>query len=116
DSPGPAGTRAAPAPSAGPAPPKSPAPRRRKRAAPPVAAARVASGSSAAPLFSPERLMLGAGVIAGLLPLTHAHTWLTLMGLAFLLMLLTRQWKLWTWFMAPSCLLAAPQILWAISG
>jgi hypothetical protein len=67
--------------------------------------------------ISARRVMLGAGIIAGLLPLTHAHTYLTLMGMGGLFFLLTwRQWRLWLVFAVPAVVLALPQILWILSG
>ena len=80
----------------------------------------------AAPQFSPfalfplpfalggaERRMLGAGVIAGLLPLVHAHSFVVLMLVAGCLALLLRGWRGWLIFFGAAFLIATPQMLWA---
>lgn len=64
-------------------------------------------------LSAAERRMLGAGVIAGLLPLVHAHSFVVLMLLAGCLALLLRGWRGWLIFFGAAFLIAAPQMLWA---
>jgi len=60
--------------------------------------------------------MLAAGLIAGMLPLIHAHTFLVVMGIGACVALLFRSlWRHWLWFFATASLLALPQILW-LSG
>lgn len=57
--------------------------------------------------------MPAAGVFAGLLPLTHAHTFLVVMGIAACLVLLfPKLWKGWLAFFAVAGILSSPQVLW----
>lgn len=58
------------------------------------------------------RRMIGAGVIAGLLPLVHAHSFGVLMATAGCLALLFRRWHAWAAFFAAALLVAAPQVWW----
>jgi hypothetical protein len=59
------------------------------------------------------RRMAAAGLFAGLLPLTHAHTFLVVMGTAVCLALLfPRSWKRWFLFTAIAGTVALPQVLW----
>lgn len=60
--------------------------------------------------------MIAAGLIAGLLPLAHAHSFLVLMGMGGCFALLTRRWRLWFAFFAAAGVLAVPQILWVTWG
>ena len=62
--------------------------------------------------------MITAGVIAGLLLLVHAHTFMTVMGLGGCLALVffKQKWREWSIFFAIAILLAVPQMLWVISG
>ena len=60
-----------------------------------------------------ELRMLGAGVVAGLLPLVHAHTFVVLMLVAGCLALLLRGWRGWLIFFGAAFLIAAPQMFWA---
>ncbi len=59
------------------------------------------------------RRMLGAGLIAGLLPLAHAHTFVVLMIVGACLALLFPRWRLWFAFFAAAAVLALPQMWWA---
>ncbi len=59
------------------------------------------------------RRMLGAGLIAGLLPLAHAHTFVVLMLVGACLALLFPRWRLWCAFFAAATVLAVPQMWWA---
>ena len=59
------------------------------------------------------RRMLGAGLIAGLLPLVHAHTFVVLMVVGACLALLFPRWRLWFAFFAAASVLALPQMWWA---
>jgi hypothetical protein len=63
-----------------------------------------------------RRLMLGAGVVAGLLPLAHAHGLIVLAGAAALTALLFRRWGLWLRFGVATAVLALPQVLWMARG
>ncbi|MFL5680705.1 MAG: hypothetical protein ACJ77B_08895 [Chloroflexota bacterium] len=70
-----------------------------------------------ASLARDNRLAVAAGVLTGLLPLVHAHTFIVVMGTAFLLGLLFRQsrdgrWVGWAIFVVVSLLLAVPQLWW----
>lgn len=58
------------------------------------------------------RLMVLAGVVAGLLPLSHTHGFLVSMAAAGGLALLFPKWRLWIPFFAIAALIALPQILW----
>lgn len=90
--------------------------RRRAKGRGADASAPPAALPATATTFSPLRVMIGAGVIAGLLPLAHAHTFLTLMLMGGCLTLITRQWRLFFFFALTASVLGAPQGLWAISG
>jgi hypothetical protein len=59
------------------------------------------------------RRMIGAGVIAGLLPLVHAHSFVVLMLMGGCLALLFPRWRLWFIFFAVTLIIAAPQMWWA---
>ena len=63
-----------------------------------------------------ERRMIAAGVLAGLLPLIHTHTWIVVMTMAVCLALLLRRWRDWSIFLALALLVASPQILWMLHG
>ncbi|HEX8458712.1 MAG TPA: hypothetical protein VF656_15565 [Pyrinomonadaceae bacterium] len=63
--------------------------------------------------FSLSPRMLGAGVIAGLLPLVHAHSFVVLMLMGGCLALLFPRWRAWFVFFAVALLVAAPQMWWA---
>lgn len=57
--------------------------------------------------------MLAAGILAGFLPLIHAHTYLVVMGTGGCLALIFRRtWRSWLWFVIPAALIALPQVLW----
>jgi hypothetical protein len=57
--------------------------------------------------------MLAAGVVAGLLPLIHAHTYLVVMSMGgCLAFIFRRTWRAWFWFVIPAIAIALPQILW----
>jgi hypothetical protein len=61
-----------------------------------------------------RRMLVAAGVLAGLLPLMHAHGFLSLMVAGGLLALIFFSWD-WLWFFVPAGALAAPQAAW-LSG
>ncbi|HEV2799565.1 MAG TPA: hypothetical protein VGW12_03660 [Pyrinomonadaceae bacterium] len=64
--------------------------------------------------LSPSELrMLGAGVVAGMLPLVHAHSFVVLMLMGGCLALLFPRWRAWFIFFAVALLVAAPQMWWA---
>lgn len=62
---------------------------------------------------APLQRMLGAGLIAGLLPLAHAHTFIVLMLVGACLALLFPRWRLWFAFFVAASVLALPQMWWA---
>jgi hypothetical protein len=57
--------------------------------------------------------MIGAGFIAGLLPLVHAHSFVVLMLMGGCLALLFPRWRLWFIFFAVTLVIASPQMWWA---
>lgn len=73
-------------------------------------------------LFAQEnfRRMVAAGIVAGLLPLAHAHSYLVVMTtgacLALLFARTLDEWKLWILSLAVASLLGAPQILFVMAG
>jgi hypothetical protein len=62
-----------------------------------------------------RRRMAGAGVIAGLLPLVHGHSFAVVMAAGVCLALLFPR-RTWAWFFAPAAALALPQVLWMAAG
>ena len=57
--------------------------------------------------------MVAAGLLAGLLPLIHAHSFLVVMGIGACLALIFRsQWRSWLWFFALAMVIALPQLWW----
>ena len=62
-----------------------------------------------------RRRMAGAGVIAGLLPLVHGHSFAVVIGAGACLALLFPR-RAWLWFFAPALALALPQALWMAAG
>jgi hypothetical protein len=62
---------------------------------------------------SPLRRMLAAGLLAGLLPLIHAHTFLVVMAVGVCLTLIFRSpLRGWLFFFATALVVCAPEILW----
>jgi hypothetical protein len=61
------------------------------------------------------RRMIAAGLVAGLLPLAHAHTLVVVMMLGSCLALIQgrRGWRAWAAFFIVTMLLAGPQMWWA---
>jgi hypothetical protein len=70
------------------------------------------------PFSASAKRMIAAGVMAGMLLLVHAHTFLTVMGLAGVLALIffKHNWRDWTIFFAIALVLAVPQMVWVMSG
>jgi hypothetical protein len=62
------------------------------------------------------RLMSAAGILAGCMPLVHAHSFIVLMGMAGLLSLLFRAWRPWFAFFVLAAAVALPQLLWLSDG
>ena len=65
---------------------------------------------------SPTRRMVAAGIVAGLLPLTHAHTFVVVMMMSAGICLLQRRWLLWIVFAVVASVIALPQIWWSTTG
>jgi hypothetical protein len=61
--------------------------------------------------FEKKELVL-AGVLAGLLPLAHAHSFLSVGVVAAFLFLFDFHWKKWLWFFAPAFIVMLPQVAW----
>jgi hypothetical protein len=57
--------------------------------------------------------MVGAGVVAGLLPLSHAHSFALALAIGGCLALLFRRPRAWGWFFAVALFAAAPQLAWS---
>lgn len=61
----------------------------------------------------PVRRMAAAGVVAALIPLVHAHSFVVVMVVGACLALLQRRWRDWMVFFAVASLIALPQMLWS---
>ena len=55
------------------------------------------------------RLLLAAGVLAGLLPLFHTHSYIAVGLISVFLFLMRPRWA-WLWFWAPAVVLASPHL------
>ncbi|PWT82193.1 MAG: hypothetical protein C5B44_02590 [Acidobacteria bacterium] len=62
----------------------------------------------------PEYRMAAAGVIAGLLPLVHAHSFVVVMVVGACIGLLQRRWREWATFVVVASVVALPQMWWSI--
>jgi hypothetical protein len=62
------------------------------------------------------RILAAAGVITGLMPLVHAHSYVALMASASILALVFRRWREWAVFMVIAAALAIPQIILVTAG
>ena len=62
------------------------------------------------------RRLLAAGVVAGLLPFIHGHTYMVVVGMAGCLALLLRMWPAWIAFVVVAAGLGLPQLLWLAKG
>jgi hypothetical protein len=65
------------------------------------------------PFSLTQSRMIAAGLVAGTLPLVHAHSFMVLMTVAACLALLQRRWRDWFVFFVFASLLALPQIWWS---
>jgi hypothetical protein len=61
------------------------------------------------------RRMIGAGIVAGLLPLAHAHTFVVVMSMGACLALIQRRWRDWFVFFFVASIIALPQLWWSTS-
>lgn len=59
------------------------------------------------------RRMIAAGVVAGLLPLVHAHSFVVVMAVGACLSLLQQRWRDWLTFFIVASLIALPQMWWS---
>jgi hypothetical protein len=59
------------------------------------------------------RRMVAAGVVAGLLPLVHAHSFVVVMAVGACIALLQRRWRDWITFAVVASLIALPQMWWS---
>jgi hypothetical protein len=59
------------------------------------------------------RRMIGAGIVAGLLPLVHAHSFVVVMVVGGCLALLQRRWRAWIVFGVVASIIALPQMWWS---
>jgi hypothetical protein len=57
--------------------------------------------------------MIAAGVIAGLLPLVHAHSFVVVMVVGACIALLQRRWREWITFAVVASAIALPQMWWS---
>jgi len=60
-----------------------------------------------------QHQMIAAGVIAGMLPLVHAHSFVVVMGMGGCLALLQRRWRDWISFFVAATVVSVPQLLWS---
>jgi len=65
---------------------------------------------------SVSRRMMAAGVLAGLLPLVHAHSYAVVMAMGAGLALTLGRLRLWVPFFAASLVLSLPQVIWLAGG
>lgn len=70
------------------------------------------------PFSASAKRMIAAGVMAGMLLLVHAHTFMTVIGMGGCLALIffKQRWREWAIFFAIAGVLAVPQMLWVMSG
>lgn len=73
-------------------------------------------GASDAPTLSPIHRMFAAGVVAGLLPLVHAHSFVVVMVVGAALALLQPRWREWFAFFSVALVIALPQMYWSTHG
>ena len=71
---------------------------------------------SASLFTSTTNRMIAAGVIAGLLPLVHAHSFVVVMAVGAGIALLQRRWRPWLTFAVVASFIAIPQMLWSTRG
>jgi len=69
-------------------------------------------------LLPSAKRMVAAGLIAGLLPLVHAHSFVVVMavGACVALLMGQKKWREWAAFFVVAGLIAAPQMWWATHG
>jgi preprotein translocase subunit Sss1 len=68
-------------------------------------------------LLPSTRRMLAAGVVAGLLPLVHAHSFIVVMGTGACLAVINwSSWREWFAFFVVASVISIPQLLWSTHG
>ena len=70
----------------------------------------------ALPQLSSLHRMIAAGIVAGMLPLVHAHSFVVVMAMGGCLALIQRRWRNWFVFFMVATLIAVPQMLWSTHG
>jgi hypothetical protein len=65
------------------------------------------------PIPQSMRRMIAAGVVAGLLPLVHAHSFVVVMVVGGCIALLQRRWRDWITFALVASVIALPQMWWS---
>ncbi len=78
-------------------------------------------GSDLVAILRRHRLPIVAAILTGLMPLVHAHTFGVVLGTAFLLGLVFREWRHGRWFpwavyVVVTLLIAIPLVLWSTAG
>lgn len=94
---------------------KSPGPKgkKSKRKNPPPASITPVSQRSFFHFTLSQKRMLAAGLIAGLLPLVHAHSFLVVMVVGAGIAVLQWRWRDWLVFFVFASLIALPQMWWS---
>jgi hypothetical protein len=60
-----------------------------------------------------RKKLAAAGILAGMLPILHAHSFAAVMFAALVWAALDwKRWREWAWFFAPAIVLAIPQVFW----
>jgi hypothetical protein len=65
------------------------------------------------PLSPGVKRMIGAGLVAGLIPLVHAHSFVSVMMVGAGIALLERRWRHWFAFFVAASIVAVPQLWWS---
>jgi hypothetical protein len=63
--------------------------------------------------ISSAQRMVAAGIIAGLLPLVHAHSFIAVMAVGVCTALIQRRWREWILFFVAASVIALPQMWWS---
>ncbi|MCM3869421.1 MAG: hypothetical protein ND895_01820 [Pyrinomonadaceae bacterium] len=64
--------------------------------------------------FTPsEKRMVAAGIVAGLLPLVHAHSFIAVMAVGGVSAVVQRRWRDWILFFLGASVVALPQMWWS---
>ncbi|HEX4899785.1 MAG TPA: hypothetical protein VFV61_04585, partial [Pyrinomonadaceae bacterium] len=65
------------------------------------------------PFLLSQRRMIAAGLVAGALPLVHAHSFMVVLAVGAGIALCQRRWRDWIVFFSFASLLALPQVWWS---